>query len=246
MANINKQWRRVVAVGCSHGHLAHPGIREQVLAFKDRYRPQVRFDLGDIVDTAAFRAGAGNGTGADASEPVEPDFSQAEKWLRDYAPTHITWGNHDWRLMEWAHSPNAIVAHAAGALWGRLQNEAGRVKAKTCDYDYERNWFSLGGHYWGHGFWFNESAVRDHAEYLGGPVVMAHLHTPQIVQGRTRLFSPSYCVGTLADINRMGYARRRRATSRWGHGVVWGEVSNTSAKLWLSQCELGGTLPFPL
>lgn len=235
-----------MAVGCSHGHLAHPGIRKQVLAFKERWKPEIRFDLGDIVDTAAFRAGASGGTGADAAEPIDPDFSMAERWLQMYEPTHLSWGNHDWRLMEWTNSPNAIVAHAASSLWERLQKQIRTLKTKTREYDIERNWFEMGGYFFGHGFFYNEAAVRDHAEYLGGPVVMAHLHAPQMVQGRTRIFSPSYCVGTLANIDQMNYARRRRATSRWGQGVVFGEISDRSAKLWLSQCEPGGTLPFPI
>jgi len=233
-----------MAVGCSHGDIADRGIQQQVIDFRKRYRPEIRFELGDVIDTAAFRAGA-RGT-KDEARPVAPDFLAGREWLLRYEPTHIAWGNHDARLQEMIDSPSAVTAHAASTLWGDLQQTAAKLKAKTVDYDYERNWFHVGGTYWGHGFWFNEAAVRDHAEYLGGPVVMAHLHVPQSVQGRTRAWTESFCVGTLGDIDKFSYARRRRATSRWAHGVVWGEVCETEAKLWLARCQPGGTLRFPI
>jgi hypothetical protein len=121
-----------------------------------------------------------------------------------------------------------------------------KLKCKTRDYDFETGWFEIGGVFYGHGFWWNDAAVRDHAEYLGGPVVMAHLHAPQQVQGRTRKWTPSFCVGTLSDVPNMHYARRRRATSKWGPGCLWGYASDRSSQLWLTSAEPGGKLVFPM
>lgn len=239
---IVQKWKRVVAMGCTHGELAHPEIQAQALAFVKRFKPHIRFELGDVLDTAAFRSGA-RGT-PDEGRAVGPDRNSGIAWLEAYNPTHITWGNHDARLVDLAKSTNAVIAHAASALWGELQHAARH--AQTREYDFERNWFEMGGRFWGHGFWYNADAVRDHAEYLGGPVVMAHLHAPQQVSGRTRNPSPSFCVGTLADIDKLGYARRRRATAAWGHGLVFGEVSDKSSQLWLASCVKGDSLRFPL
>lgn len=233
-----------MAIGCSHGELANANIQKQVLEFRDRFKPEVRFELGDIVDTAAFRSGS-RGT-PDEGKAIEPDEFSAISWLQRYEPTHIAWGNHDARLVELTHSPNAIVSYAASSLWSKLTDCAGKLKARTKEYDYEHGWFEIGGYFWGHGYWFNEAAVRDHAEYLGGPVVMAHLHRTVQENGRTRKDTPSFCVGTLADVDSMKYARRRRATARWRHGVVFGEVSDRSAQLWLASCPKGGSLKFPL
>lgn len=233
-----------MAVGCSHGDLAHPDIIKQVLKFKKDFDPKIRFELGDLIDTAAFRTGA-RGT-KDESRPLAPDYNSAVRWLQRYEPTHVSWGNHDHRLVELADSSNAIVAHAASTLWNGLQDETKRLHAETVEYDYERNWFYEGGTYWGHGFWYGEHALRDHAEYLGGPVVMAHLHVAQQQEGRTRVNSRSFCVGTLGDIDQFGYARRRRNTSRWNHGVVFGEMCETEAVLWLASAPKGGQLRFPI
>jgi hypothetical protein len=233
-----------MAVGCVHGEFANPEILQQVLDFKQRYKPELRFDLGDLVDTTAFRSGA-RGTPDETRRP-EPDEFAALRWIERYQPTHQVFGNHDWRLVELQGSPNAIISYAAGKLWTSITDALRKVKARTKDYDFEYGAFEIGGTIWTHGCWYNESAVRDHAEYFGAPVVMAHLHVPQQVQGRTRAWSTSFCTGTLADVPALKYSRRRRATSRWGHGVVWGEVSDKSAQLWLSSCEKGGTLRFPL
>lgn len=244
MANINRSWKRVVAVGCSHGDLANRKIQQQVLDFVKRFDPEIRFDLGDVMDTAAFRSGA-RGTKDEAHE-VAGDQLAAVRWLERYRPTHLAWGNHDVRLLEWMDSPNAVVAHAAGCVWNELQSAVRKLKCKTVPYDYEHGWFEMGGTMWGHGYWYNENALRDHAEYLGKPTIMAHLHRAQQISGRTRDWSRSFCVGTLADIDAMKYARRRRATSAWSHGLVFGEIASDRSQLWLASCPKGEDLRFPL
>jgi hypothetical protein len=233
-----------MAIGCSHGELANQEILKQVLEFKDRWKPDIRIELGDVVDTAAFRSGA-RGT-PDESKRPEPDELAALRWMDHYEPSHVAWGNHDIRLLDLQSSANAIVSYAAGKLWTSLTDKARKLKARTVDYDYERGWFEIGGTLWGHGYFYNEAAVRDHAEYLGQPIVMAHLHRTVQENGRTRKDTPSFCVGTLADIDNMKYARRRRATSRWRHGVVYGLVSSRKAHLWLVSCGKGERLVFPI
>ena len=248
MANIGRSWKRVMAVGCTHGYKASLPRLAEVLAFRDRYNPELRFELGDIVDTAAFRGGA-LGT-PDGAEDPRPDHKHGLDWLDQYRPTHISWGNHCVRLYELSQSPSAIVAYAASTLWNGLTSKAEELKAKTVPYDIGKGWFHLGGVYWGHGYMYNINAVRDHAEMLGGPVVMAHLHKPEAVPGRTLANSMSYCVGTLADVDSMHYARRRRATLAWGHGCVWGEICETKTKpesrLYLTTSPAGEALRFPL
>lgn len=247
MANLNRTWRRVVAIGCTHGYKASQPRLKEVLAFCDRYKPEIRFDLGDLVDTEAFRSGA-KGT-ADETKDPRPDQAHGLDWLDKYRPTHIAWGNHDVRLQELSSHPSAIVAFAASTLWGQLVSKADELKAKTVPYDIEYGWHRLGGVAWGHGYMYNINAVRDHAEMLSVPVVMAHLHKPEATPGRTINDSMSYCVGTLADIPSMHYARRRRATLQWGHGVVWGELcesKNPESRLYLTRSKRGEPLRFPL
>jgi len=225
------KWRRVMAVGCSHGDLVWPEIRAQVLEFRRRFQPEIRFDLGDLIDTACFRSGA-PGTKDEARSPRD-DHAAALRWLREYEPTHIAWGNHDWRLHDLKDHPKAIVATLAGDMWNSLESEARRLKAKTVPYDRRHGWHYLGGTAWGHGYEYNMWSVRDHAESLGCPVVMAHLHYPHQIDGRTVKNTTSFCVGAMVDDELLTYGRRRRACLAHGHGIVWGEVSDKEAHLWL-------------
>lgn len=244
MANINRRWRRVMAIGCTHGEYLEPNVANQVLAFAASWKPEIRYHLGDIADTAAFRSGA-TGTPDEAADP-QADCDASIRFVEAYRPNRVAWGNHDWRLVEMARHPKGIVAFAATQAWNQLQKIiVDRLRAKTVAYDYEHGWFDEGGVFWGHGYWHNVNALRDHAEFLGGPCVIAHLHRRQQLPGRTRKNSMSFCVGTLADEDKMKYARRRRATSEWGPGLVFGEMCDTESYLWLVGGEKRGLLHFP-
>jgi hypothetical protein len=228
-----RKWRRVVAIGCTHGDLAHPERLNEVIAFCDRFKPEIRFDLGDIMDTAAFRSGS-RGT-KDEAQPIAPDNLAAIEWLRRYQPTHIAWGNHDWRLVEWQGHPNAALSFAASTVWACLQDEVRKLHAWQVPYHITKGWFQMGGYFWGHAYMFGENATRDHAEMLGGPVAHAHTHRAETSHGRTLYDSASFSVGTLADVEKMHYADRQRSKTRWGAGALFGEMCETESRLWLAR-----------
>jgi hypothetical protein len=232
-----------MAVGCSHGDLVCPEIRKQVLEFRRRFDPEIRFELGDLIDTACFRAGA-NGT-KDEARSTRDDRSAALRWIEEYEPTHLSWGNHDVRVLEASTHPKAIVRDLAKIMWDELTDAAAKIKCKTVPYDIKHGWHYLGGRAWGHGYMYNLHAVRDHAEMLGLPVVMAHLHAPQMVEGRTVNDTPSFCVGAMADDENLTYGRRRRNSLTHGHGIVYGEVSGEESHLWLIRSENRKPMHFP-
>ncbi len=232
-------WRRIMAIGCTHGHLINRALADQVLHFRQQFNPEIRIHLGDLIDTAAFRSGA-EGT-RDECEPIGPDRNAALEFLEAYEPTHITWGNHDWRLWELSQHPKAIVADAAGRLRKDLEDTAAAMHAQTRPYHIKEGWFDIGGVSWGHGYMFNLYALRDHVEMnwevRGVPrTVHAHTHIPQDWNGRmgTNRRMASYCVGTLMDIRKATYAHRRKNTMRWGPGLVYGEVNDTDARIFLA------------
>lgn len=243
MANPIKRYRRVMAIGCSHGDLIHEQALADVMEFKRRFNPHVRFHLGDLVDSTCFRAGAGDGP--DSAKSPSSDMSAAANLIEEYRPTHLAWGNHDWRLHKLMSHPKAIVATLAAALWQDLNGRLAKIRCATRPYDIEDNWFVEGGVHWGHGAMYNMMAVRDHSEMVGGPVVMAHLHAPQMCEGRTIKDAPSFCVGALADDRKLDYGRLRRQSLTHGHGIVYGEISDTEAHLWLIRAANGQPMHFP-
>lgn len=71
-----KKWKRWMAVGCSHGDQIDEEARKAALKFKERWKPDTTFHLGDFLDLAAFRTGAVNDpNSSDRAASVSDDLS---------------------------------------------------------------------------------------------------------------------------------------------------------------------------
>lgn len=217
----SKRW---LAVSCNHGEHIDTGAAAELWKFCDEFRPQYRIHLGDIWDTTAWRAGAG-GT-ADEGADVGADWDAGCQFLRRFRPHLVFLGNHDVRPQRYLRHPNALLRRAAELYTQDIENLIQRdLRAELVQYDIRTGWRTIGGTAFGHGFMFSENAVRDHVEMLGRPVVMGHLHYVGTQVGRAIGAPAGYCVGCLADINKMDYAKTRRATTRWGNGWAYGEFT---------------------
>ncbi len=229
---IVRRWRRLLAVGCSHGNHADDTALAAVLRFRDAWKPHHVVHLGDFVDMTAFRAGArGNN---DESAPLAPDVDGGLDFLAALRPTLILCGNHEARLWKWAQHHNAIVAECAGHIIQRIETRARKLKAELVEYRGVWAGRRLGGHFFTHGSVYGENATRDMAE-MHGPVVHAHTHRCAVAKGRRDDNPTGYCVGTLTAAANMDYAAARRATLAWSQGFVWGEVCDDAAMLWLHE-----------
>jgi predicted phosphodiesterase len=242
--NINSQWKKFVAVGCSHGNLADGPACQTVLDFSDKWKPQTRIHLGDLVDMAAFRGGAKGSK--DEAEAITPDLESGVGFLKQFHPDYLLNGNHDIRLWESMGHHNAILAHAAQSVVRQIKDAVEEIGCHHVEhYDILRSWITLGDTKFLHGWMYNEQAMRDHAEHFG-KCVIAHLHVPGEATGR-RIDSPRcVCVGTLADISKMTYAHRRRATARWNNAFAFGEYSDSECVTWLAQKGKDGSWRLPL
>lgn len=226
-------FKRFMAVGCSHGHLADPKALETVLKFRKTFNPTIRVHLGDFTDQAAFRTGA-TGT-SDETVSIADDLTHGLNFLRSYAPTDLLNGNHEIRLWKMSAHHNEIVARAASSVIQEIRDVAEKLKCRYVEhYDITRSWIQIGDTKFMHGWMYNENAIRDHAEHFG-KCVIAHLHTVGEAAGRRSDNARAYCVGTLANIPSMSYALTRRATARWSHGFAYGETNGKETHVWLSQ-----------
>lgn len=234
MANVNRQWKRWMAVGCRHGLYADRDALDKVLEFQRKYKPHTRIDLGDATDQAAFRTGA-HGT-KDETVSIKDDLTAGLSFEREYRPTHKLNGNHEIRLWKLADHHNEIIARAASSVIQEMLDLAQKQKTQyVTEYDINSSWLTLGDTKFLHGFMFNEMAIRDHAEHFGNCVI-AHLHKAGQATGRRSDHPTAWCVGTLAHIPAMAYANTRRSTAAWSHGFAWGEYSDNYCHVNLSQC----------
>ncbi|NBW07797.1 MAG: hypothetical protein EBR82_07200 [Caulobacteraceae bacterium] len=247
MPAVVQKWRRIMSVGCNHGAYACQTAQDNILAFRERFNPEIVIDHGDVRDFTAFRTGA-KGT-SDESADVDVDFDAGSDWLKRYRPTHRIEGNHDHRIYKLVGTNNAVISYAASRVLNSIREIDRENGTVVNPYHPVKQWFEFGGYKWGHGIYYNEQALRDHAENYGNCVI-AHLHKPGIAQARRHGGAVGYCVGMTANKHKMEYAFNHRSWHAWAHGCVWGEVSDTSAALNLTQCECGDGEPeewrFPL
>ena len=213
--SITRKWKRLMAVGCSHGIHADSRAVEAVIKFRDDYKPDTCVHLGDFCDTAAFRAGA-RGTN-DESEPVQPDVDGGLDFLERLRPTLVFCGNHEDRLFRLANSSNAIMAHCAQTVISDIYKVTVGLKAELVEWNGIRQGRMIGGYRFMHGVFYNENATRDHAEAFGN-VVHAHTHRAAVAKGRRSDSPTGYCVGTLTRMGALEYAKARRATMAWSGG----------------------------
>lgn len=230
MPTITRKWKRLLAVGCSHGGLIDPNAEAAVLRFREAWKPDTCVHLGDFVDTAAFRSGA-KGT-SDESEPISPDFQAGLDFLKDLRPTMVFNGNHEIRLWKLRSHHNAIISELSSHLIERIQTRVALCKAEYVEDWSIRAYRTIGGYKLMHGYLYSENACRDHAEAHGN-VIFAHTHRAGMAKGRRDDNPTGYCVGTLSDIPNMDYASARRSTLSWCPGFVWGEYCDDHAALWL-------------
>lgn len=234
-AALVKKWRKVLAVGCSHGIYADPRALEAVLKFQAQFKPEIVIHLGDFCDVSAFM---GSKLAHGDGDEIQPDVDGGLKFLRQLRPTHVLFGNHEDRLERMVYSPNELVAYAAGQVIGEIGDCLAEMKAQKISYTGNEQSLVIGNVRFMHGTVFSENATRDHAESFapwGGCVVHAHTHRAGMATGRRADSPVGFGVGTLTERGALEYAKTRRATLSWSQGFVWGEISVTNSQLFLCQ-----------
>ena len=181
--------------------------------------------LGDFWDATALRSGA-KGTKDEAAD-ISKDTDAGVKFLLELEPKWVFTGNHDARVQEWHNHPNALKAFVSCKMNQALYDAKHLLKFEIIRYDIDEGWRQLGNYLFGHGYMYNEMAIRDHAEMVGNCVI-AHLHRTGEERGRRRGGATGYCLGLLADIESLSYARRQRATTKWQQAFAYGEYCDSA------------------
>lgn len=218
-------FKRFLAVGCNHAQMADPVALESVLSFKQSWNPDTTIHLGDFCDFAALRGGAGGSK--DESASLSDDLTAGTDFLEKLEPNVIFDGNHEERIYRLLDHPNAKVAYCARQLMGELNDLATKLHARRVEYDIDKGWLQFGDTLFGHGYMYNQAAIRDHAETFG-KCVIAHLHRVGAERGRHRSNPTAYCVGYLGDKEKFGYAKTNRSRLAWSQGFAWGEYDDKS------------------
>jgi hypothetical protein len=241
--NVVHHWKKVMAVGCSHGNRANKDALAAALLFREAFQPDEVIHLGDAYDLASLRTGSiGNDKDPDSVDDYERDIEEGIRFLDDLRPTVFTIGNHDERAERLRHHHNAVIKGYAQMLWDRMMEPIKKHCHTFIPYNdvHDHSWYKLGGYKWGHGVLFGENFIRDSAESFGNCVI-AHAHRAGQATGRTSGSPIGLSPGTLANVPAMDYAKKRRSTLAWTHGIVFGWYTEDSAHLMVHQWRQGET-----
>jgi hypothetical protein len=235
------RWRkRWMAVTCSHGHLINQTAADQALAFRKDYKPHTVLHLGDFLDQTAFMGSALGSDGKEACEDIGADLVRGLQFVEQLRPNVLFLGNHDVRAFELQTHPKALVAHAAREVVKEIEGLADTLGADLVPYNgacCRKSWRMLGDTAFGHGVFYSQRAGEDHALLLGCPVVFGHTHRIEVLTARTHGAWQSYNIGCLADIPRLRYASRRRATTMWANGWAYGEYGDGWCNVEIHRCK---------
>lgn len=237
MATITRKWRKFLACGCSHGHLADPKATGAILKFRQAWKPDQVWHLGDAVDLAAMRAGAQRDPDSgDRAQDMQDDLLAGLGFLQELEVTKYFLGNHEDRLHRLAHSPNAVVSYAAGAVLGHMADAMRKLKAEIVPYAGLRPEAcrQLGDTLFLHGSLYNMQAARDTAEALSSNCVFVHTHKVAVERARTQKPFTGYNAGCSVRLD-VEYAKNNRSTLSWCHGFAWGEYTDNSCIVRLEQ-----------
>lgn len=238
--NITHRWKRIMAVGCSHGEYADLRAVASVLRFKDSFKPHTIVHLGDAFDFACLRSGARDPNNSDRAHPLGVDLECGKNFLWLLEPTHFTFGNHEARVVDLSKHFDARTAHLAQGILKEMREHLEGLHCKTIERwsIFPNSWFKFGDYRFGHGVLYGHDFLRKTAQVVGKSVV-AHSHHPGIA--KSDRFDGARCisVGCLRTIQSAGFARDRAATLSWGHAFVWGEYCASRAQLWLHEHDTG-------
>ena len=194
--NVVRNWKRIIAIGCTHGEYANKDALAAVLLFCEQFKPDHRIHLGDAYDTRALRTGAKGSS--DEAAPLEGDLKAGREFLRAFRPTVFTEGNHDFRPRQLSTHHNTIVRECAQSVLQRMMEPIKQCGAQWFPWSI---WspYELGGYKFFHGVLYGENYLRDTANRFGNSVV-AHAHRAGVSKGVHINNPTAYGVGTLADI----------------------------------------------
>jgi predicted phosphodiesterase len=229
MANKTKGWQKFLAVSCTHGAEADPRALDAMLRLREAWKPDFVLHLGDAIDARCLRSGARKDSdSADHAANLADDLMQGLAFLKELKPNVYLWGNHEGRLTELAHSPNAVLSYAAGHVMGRIQDEMAKIKCQVIPYAgvHPSGMFLLGDTGFTHGSLYGVSAARDAAEMSGRNVVMGHTHRVAMESARTHAKAVGYNIGCGIKLD-IGYSAQRRQTLGWRHAAAYGHFNGT-------------------
>lgn len=225
---------RVVAYGCSHEPICHPGYFQWLLKTIEEVKPHYIYNLGDLYEGIAgsrhTKDPRHNWSLMDEHRAVAKHIKAINE-VAPHASKYWLYGNHDDNLFG-VHADRLPEDLRELANWQTHEFVAKELSGWRVKETYKHGArVYLGQLSFGHGCPVGGSSAKDEAYSYGVPYgldVRSHTHRPEAVtQAKERqvLLPYSYCnVGTGADWEKMHYMDRQ-SKLLWGRGCLVAEVN---------------------
>ena len=234
----DERWQFVTDI---HGDLLCPAARKAALGFRDKFKPTVRIIGGDLFDMRALRK---NASDEERQEGIAGDIEAGLKFLRDFQPTHLLLGNHDYRLIERAERcADGKLREYCRMLVDKITDACEDIGCKLYPYDVDDGVLEYGDYKIVHGYCHNMHSAHAAAMAYGN-VIMGHVHQFQRSSPARHDRVTGWSCGMLADGRRTRYARTKQGFFRWQQGFMYGW--NRENKLHINTVEAqDGTWYYP-
>lgn len=224
----NMLFKRFIVGADNHGDLVCPKAVKKFLDFTSDWKPHYRIHLGDFVDAAYLRNGAGQ---EEKAHGITDDFNQGMKFLEQYRPHILTLGNHCDRVWQTSHKQSdGFLREACADLANGAERRFKQMGIKWIPYQVSRSiQMPEGGPQLIHGFRSSVNPAKAHFDNWG-PCIHGHVHTPDEYTARHINGSQAFSVGCLADISKLSYADRSPAKLGWRQGFLYGYINTKTGK----------------
>jgi hypothetical protein len=228
---------KFVAFGDNHGDLIDGSVSKELLKFLKWYRADSVVHLGDNYDMRSIRRGA---SGKEENESLADDIKAGTEFIKrigEYNLNAFLYGNHEDRLSQIINNnSNGLIVDYCQDLDNSIKNTLKSVGCrKIYDYHADTGVHSIGPVKFVHGYTCGTRAVEEHAIHYadrGGALIMGHLHSIQQTNAKKHGGAVGFSGGCLCRKEDMGYSKNRLATSKWGHGWLYGFVQGSDWKVW--------------
>ena len=216
----------------NHGELGCPDSLSALYAYCADFKPDIRFGGGDHFDCAALRKGAMNEM--EGVRSIKDDLEAGKEFLSRYRPTHVLWGNHEYRLEVLARShQSSVVRDFCSDRFSEINRAARKAGAKVI-LPYRRDKpLRIGpitGH---HGIGSDLTKMGMFYGSEGGLFLCGHGHQGQQVILPKYGRGAAYMAPALANLELLDYSENTLSAARHNNGFIAGWFKDREWKAWI-------------
>lgn len=241
----------------SHGHFIDWSVADELLEYKDRFKPDVVIHGGDWLDLGALREKA---TPQERSESILEDVSDGKKWLgmlfKGKHKNVLTLGNHDDRIYGFLgrladqseeknergrgrRSTTSLEEIGARFVVDGINAHLKKLRVEVVPYGKGSGYNiggaklgdkTIGGVWFTHGTAHGDGACKTMANLFLGSVFFGDVHTTDYISMPNRLQTFSQCVGSICRDEDMDYQRRDNRYTKHMRGWAAGIIDTSTGE----------------